>query len=76
MSRSSDERTRLRYAVSHLRAAADSVETAMRLGGPIGTDVAQSIETAAANVARGIAKVDAFFLAELDATEKRSTERP
>lgn len=67
--RSADERTRLRHALDHLRSCANAVEAALRYDAPLGADLAQTVETAALNVSRGIAKHDAFLLAEADLRE-------
>jgi hypothetical protein len=71
MSRSSDEKKRLLHALENLRRVADSVEIAIGLNVPLGAELAQTVETSACNLSRGIVKHDAFLLAEQDLAEER-----
>lgn len=66
--RSEQERVRIRHTVDVMRPMLDGIEKALALPGPIGTDAAQAIVTAALAVAMGIAKSDAFDLAETSGT--------
>ncbi len=66
MNRRDGERERLRHSLAQLRAAADSIDIAMRYGGPLGTEIAQTLTLTAIAAAMQIAKHDAFVLAESD----------
>lgn len=66
MSRSTDEKERIQHALSHLRSVADAVEAALKFNAPLGAELAQTVETAALNVSRGLTKHDAFLLVEED----------
>jgi hypothetical protein len=70
MSRSQGERTRLEHSLKRARAQLDCIETALRLPGPIGADVAQAIVLGALEIAMQVARHDAFELAEQDALKR------
>lgn len=64
--REEGERIRLRHTVEHLKAVVDSIEVALRLEGPIGTELAQTLTQVAIAGAMQIAKHDAFAMAAND----------
>lgn len=69
--RSEGERVRLRHSIRRSHTTLRALETAMTLPGPIGHETAESIVLAAAGIALGIAKLDAYSLAESDAAKER-----
>lgn len=73
--RSEAERVRLEGSIRNLRGLIDGVETAVKLGGPIGTDVAQALLTGSASLALQLARHDAYDLYEQDA-RNRAKSRP
>lgn len=68
--RSEAETIRIRHSVTILRAVLDSVDIAVSLGGPIGSDLAQTVLTSGSVLAMQIAKHDAFELYEQDQKNK------
>lgn len=72
--RDQGEWIRLRHATDRLRAHLDGLDTALRLGGPIGTEVAQGIAQTAVEMAMQIAKHDAYAMAASDAADRREEE--
>lgn len=64
--RSAGEIVRLEPTLARLRTMIDSVEIAIRLKGPIGTDLGQNLTQTANDIAVLIGKHDAYLLAERD----------
>lgn len=66
-SRRDGERVRLEQAIGRMRANLGGLEIALRLGGHIGTEVAQGVMNGAVDIAMTIAKHDAYDQVERDA---------
>lgn len=75
MSRAAGERARLAHAVERMRGCLVSLETALRCAGPIGADAGHAAIVTATEIATGIAKHDAYLLAELGEETPRKPER-
>ncbi len=69
-SRSAAEQVRLKHSIAILREVLNSVDIAIHLGGPIGSDLAQTVLTSASVLAMQVAKHDAFELYEQDQKNK------
>lgn len=73
--RSAAERVRLQGSIQHLRGLIGGIETALSLGGPVGTDVAQALLLGASSLALQLARHDAYDMYEQDA-KNRAGARP
>jgi hypothetical protein len=73
--RSAAERVRLEGSIRNLRGLIDGIETALKMKGPVGTDVAQALLTASSSLALQLARHDAYDLYEEDA-KNRAKSRP
>lgn len=73
--RSAAERVRLEGSIRNLRGLIDGIETALKMNGPIGTDVAQALLTGSSSLALQLARHDAYDLYEQDA-QNRAKARP
>ena len=69
MKRSQGERVRLGHSIARHRAQLDGIDTALKLPGPIGAEIAQAIVQGALELAMQITRHDAFDLAEQDALQ-------
>lgn len=69
MRRSQGERERLRHSITRLRTTLDSLETGLKMGGPVGNEAIGALVTGALEVSLQVAKLDAFELVEHDQLE-------
>lgn len=65
--RTDGERTRLVHSVQRLRSILIGIETALKVGGPVGLEASEACVHSALEIALQLAKLDAYDLAEHDA---------